>query len=84
MKQGDTLPARKRNARSMKLSETEWDEMGQQETTWDNVGRCETVWDDKRRHRTSMKSPMVFWAAKREPQDFKQQHFKQQPDKKRS
>lgn len=46
MKQGSTFPACKRNARSMKLNETEWDEMGRHGTTCDEIGRCETVWDD--------------------------------------
>ncbi|QHJ84247.1 MAG: hypothetical protein [Caudoviricetes sp.] len=76
MKQGGTLPARKRNARSMKPDETEWDNVGRDGTTWDEMGRRKTVWDDKRQHRTSMKSPMFFGLQKREPQDFKQQHFK--------
>ena len=46
MKQGDTLPARKRNARSMKLNETEWDNVGRDGTTWDEMGQCGTIWDD--------------------------------------
>ena len=42
-----------------------WDEMGRHGTRWDSV----TVWD-------IYEKANVFWAAKREPQDFKQQHFK--------
>ena len=76
MKQGGTFPTRKRNARSMKLNETEWDNVGRDRTRWDDVRRYGTVWDSVGRYGTSVKSPMFFWAAKREPQDFKQQHFK--------
>ena len=38
--------------------------MGRDGTRWDEMGRRKTVWDDNRRHRTSMKRPMVFWGGK--------------------
>lgn len=46
MKQGDTLPACKRNARSMKLNETEWEGKRQHGTMWDDIGQYGTIRDD--------------------------------------
>lgn len=61
----------------MKLNETEWDSKRQHGTMWDDIRQYGTT-------SNIYEKPNVFWAAKREPQDFRQQHFKQQPDKKRS
>ncbi|MBI0162194.1 hypothetical protein H3V17_00810 [Bartonella sp. M0283] len=57
----------------MKPDETEWDNVGRDGTRWDSV----TVWD------IYEKANGFLGRQKREPQDFKQQHFKQQRDKKR-
>ena len=46
MKQSGKFSARKRNARSMKPDETEWDSKRQHGTMWDEMGRCETTWDN--------------------------------------
>ena len=46
MKQRGTLPACKRNARSMKPDETEWDNVGRDGTIWDDVRQCGTIRDD--------------------------------------
>lgn len=82
MKQGGTFPACKRNARSMKLNETEWDNVGRDGTTWDEMGRDGTT-------SNIYEKPNVFWAAKTRTTRFQTatlqiQHFKQQPDKKRT
>ncbi|WP_295915231.1 hypothetical protein [uncultured Bartonella sp.] len=53
----------------MKRNGTMWDEMGRHGTRWDDMRQCGTRWD-------IYEKANGFWAAKREPQEFKQQHFK--------
>ena len=76
----------------MKLNETEWDNVGRDGTRWDDVRQCGTVWDDMGRYGTIWnicEKTKGFLGGKTRTTRFQTttlqtQHFKQQPDNKRS